>query len=122
MICHLHCNITLATLNFLFSKFDCLLLQEFLHLDNISVEIQVVKSFSQQTPIWASQSEEHEAQRNKVVVNDVTLAVKENAFLLPVEIRHAGLKKSGNVILVEVKCSAGLKEVVKAVCLKGHDL
>lgn len=68
-------------------------MQEIQHLEDESVEIQVVERFSQETPVWASESEEHQSQGNKMVVNGVTLAVKKNAFLFPVQVGHAGIEE-----------------------------
>ena len=50
-----------------------------------------------------------------MVVDDVALAVKKQALLPPVEIRHAGVEECGDLRLVEVQCSAGFEEVVEVV-------
>ena len=90
-------------------------MQEIQHLEDESVEIQVVERFSKETPVWASESEEHQSQGNKMVVNGVTLAVKKNTFLFPVQVGHAGIEERADVGLMVVQSCACLKKVIEPI-------
>lgn len=83
------------------------------------VKVQMMKWCPKETPVWTGKPEEDQAHCNQMVVDDVALAVKKQALLLPVKIRHAGgVEECGDLRLVEVQCSAGFEEVVEVVGLK----
>ena len=84
----------------------------------MSVKVQMMKWCPKETPVWTGEPEEDQAQRNQMVVDDVAVAVKKQALLPPVKIRHAGVEERGDLRLVEVHCCAGFEEVVEVVGLK----